>query len=128
VNAATNDPPHIDRAGQYFPAGLLAGPIMFNRHRRIAFSSALVALAAVFSLLAAATSSSALAAGGVPPFCIARGGGAEGGGGGPQDCRYFDYQSCLQASATLHGNCVQNIDYHGEVSTAPAPARTRHRR
>lgn len=71
----------------------------------------------------------ALAAGGVPPFCIARGGGAEGGGGGPQDCRYYDYQSCLQASATLHGNCVQNIDYHGEVSTAPAaPARTRHRR
>jgi hypothetical protein len=75
-------------------------------------------------------SSPVLAAGGVSPFCVMRGGGAEGGGGGPQDCRYFDYQACLQASATLHGNCVQNIDYHGEVSTAPAavPSRARHRR
>jgi hypothetical protein len=100
---------------------------MINPLRRTAFSGALLALAAIFLLVAAATSSPALAAGGVPPFCIARGGGAEGGGGGPQDCRYFDYQSCLQA-AIGRGNCVQNIDYHGEVSTAPAPARGRHRR
>jgi hypothetical protein len=101
---------------------------MINPLRRTAFSGAFLALAAIFMLAAAATSSPALAAGGVPPFCIVRGGGAEGGGGGPQDCRYFDYQTCLQASASLHGNCVLNIDYHGEVSTAPAPARTRHRR
>jgi hypothetical protein len=95
---------------------------MTSPDRRIAFAAFLVALAMI--------SSSALAAGGVPPFCVMRGGGAEGGGGGPQDCRYFDYQTCLQASATLHGNCVQNIDYHGEVSTAPAaaPSRARHRR
>jgi hypothetical protein len=95
---------------------------MTSPDRRIALVAAIFALAMI--------SSSALAAGGVPPFCIARGGGAEGGGGGPQDCRYFDYQACLQASATLHGNCVQNIHYHGEVSTAPAaaPSRARHRR
>jgi hypothetical protein len=95
--------------------------IMTSLDQRIAFAAAIFAIAA--------TSSPALAAGGVSPFCIARGGGAEGGGGGPQDCRYSDYQSCLQAAAGLHGNCVQNIDYHGEVSTAPAlPARARHRR
>ena len=87
------------------------------------------AVSAFTALVLLTPASPALAAGGVPPFCIARGGGAEGGGGGPQDCRYYDYQSCLQASATLNGNCVQNIDYHGEVSTAPTPpARTRHRR
>jgi hypothetical protein len=87
--------------------------IMTSLDRRMAFAAALFALAA--------TSPPVLAGGGVPPFCITRGGGAEGGGGGPQDCRYFDYQACLQASASLHGNCVQNIDYHGEVSTAPVP-------
>jgi hypothetical protein len=46
----------------------------------------------------------------------------------PQLCRFFDFQDCLLAAADLHGNCVQNMDYHGEVSTTPAPARTRHRR
>jgi hypothetical protein len=59
-------------------------------------------------------------------------GGANGPGSSPDDCRYFDYQACLQASVETHGTCVQNIDYHGEVSTAPAPApvpaRARHRR
>jgi hypothetical protein len=63
----------------------------------------------------------------VPPFCVMRG-GPRGPGSVPQLCRFFDYQDCLLAAADLHGNCVQNIDYHGEVSTAPAPARTRHRR
>jgi len=66
------------------------------------------------------------AAGG-PPFCVQRGGGGEASSP-PQICAYNDYQACLQAAAALRGNCVQNIDYHGEVSTAlSAPAR-RHRR
>jgi hypothetical protein len=69
----------------------------------------------------------AVAASGAPPFCIARG-GSQGDGTAPQICAYFDYQACLQAAAELRGNCVQNIDYHGEVSTAPARVRTRHRR
>jgi hypothetical protein len=63
----------------------------------------------------------------VPPFCVMRG-GPRGPGSVPQLCRFFDYQDCLLAAADLHGNCVQNIDYHGEVSGTPAPARTRHRR
>jgi hypothetical protein len=43
-------------------------------------------------------------------------------------CRFFDYQQCLQAAADLNGNCVVNIDYHGEVSMPPALAGTRYRR
>jgi hypothetical protein len=102
---------------------------MIRSDRRFWFSTSLFAFAIV---LLGFAPSPALAAGGVPPFCVARGGGGEGGGGGPQDCRYFDYQSCLQA-AIARGNCVQNVDYHGEVSTtaasAPAPApRARRRR
>jgi Protein of unknown function (DUF3551) len=62
-----------------------------------------------------------------PPFCVMTG-GPRGPGSVPQFCRFFDYQQCLLAAADLHGNCVQNIDYRGEVSTTPAPARTRHRR
>jgi hypothetical protein len=46
----------------------------------------------------------------------------------PQICRFFDYQQCLQAAADLHGNCVVNIDYHGEVSMPPASAAARQRR
>jgi hypothetical protein len=57
---------------------------------------------------------------------VARGGGGEGAAP-RQDCRYYDYQACLEA-AIGGGNCVQNVDYHGEVSTAPAPVRARHRR
>jgi hypothetical protein len=80
------------------------------------------------ALFVSAVTSSPVLAAGTPPFCVARGGGAEGASP-PQDCRYFDYQACLQASAVLHGNCVQNIDYHGEVSTAPLPSpRARQRR
>jgi hypothetical protein len=99
---------------------------MTRPDRSIAFSATIPVLAALFLLTPAATSSPAFAAGGVPPFCVARGGGGEGGSG-PQDCRYFDYQSCVQA-ASARGNCVQNIDYHGEVSTTATPAPARHRR
>ena len=51
----------------------------------------------------------------VPPFCVSRG-GIDGAGSSPQDCRYSDYQACLQAAANLRGNCVQNIEYHGDTS------------
>jgi hypothetical protein len=95
--------------------------------RRTAFPTAVFAFATSCLLALAATPTPAVAATGAPPFCVLRG-GSEGGGTAPQICAYFDYQVCLQAAADLHGNCVQNIDYHGEVSTAPAQVRTRHRR
>jgi hypothetical protein len=63
---------------------------------------------------------------GVPPFCIMRG-GPRGPGSVPQLCRWYDYQSCLQAAAELNGNCVVNIDYKGKVSLDPPPLRTRRR-
>jgi uncharacterized protein DUF3551 len=96
--------------------------------RRIAVTASLLASAAII-LLAPAVSSlaPAIAASGVPPFCVLRG-GSDGPGSSPQLCAYFDYQACLQAAADFHGNCVQNIDYHGEVSTAPTAPRARHRR
>ena len=98
---------------------------MTRPDRSIALSATLLALAALFLLAPTATSSPAFAAGGVPPFCVARGGGGEGGSG-PQDCRYFDYQSCVQA-ASARGNCVQNIDYqrsldHRDTSSGATPA------
>jgi hypothetical protein len=75
------------------------------------------------SVMAVLASSVAPAAtrSGVPPFCVMVG-GPRGQGSVPQLCRFYDYQACLQAAAELHGNCVVNIDYHGPVSTAPAPA------
>lgn len=100
---------------------------MTKPDRRTAFSAAVVTFAGGFLLVLAAMPAPAGAATGAPPFCVLRG-GSQGGGTGPQICAYFDYQACLQAAADLHGNCVQNIDYHGEVSTAPAGVRTRHRR
>jgi len=93
---------------------------MANFDRRIALSATAI-LFATMSLPAPAS------AAGAPPFCVSRG-GVNGPGGSPELCAYTDYQACLQAAAELRGNCVQNIDYHGEVPTAPAPARTRHRR
>ena len=95
---------------------------MTNPDRRTAFATAALALATNFLL-----TPTVAAGGGAPPFCVLRG-GSQGGGTAPQICAYFDYQACLQAAADLHGNCVQNIDYHGDVSTAPAQVRTRHRR
>ena len=87
-------------------------------------------IVAVFALatglLLALAAAPAVGATGAPPFCVLRG-GSQGGGTAPQVCAYFDYQACLQAAADLHGNCVQNIDYHGEISTGPARVRTRHR-
>jgi hypothetical protein len=82
--------------------------------------SAFGVLLAVLCLPAPAASAAA-----VSPFCVLRG-STDGPGGSPQLCAYTDYQACLQAAADLRGNCVQNIDYHGEAATAPA--RTRRRR
>jgi hypothetical protein len=96
--------------------------------RPVAFPNAARAWATAYLLALAVTPAPAVAATAAPPFCVARGGGAEGGGGGPQICAYSDYQTCLQAAADLRGNCVQNIDYHGEAPTAPAGVRTRNRR
>ena len=101
---------------------------MTGLDRRSGLAVAALALAAIS--LPPLTAAPALAESGVAPFCIAYGGGGEGGGGRTEDCRYFDWQACLQAAAS-RGNCVQNIDYHGTVSTtstAPATAPVRSRR
>jgi hypothetical protein len=102
------------------------GTMMTRPDRPIASLAIALALAAIFLLTPVATPSAALAAG-VPPFCVLQG-GSNGPGSTPQVCAYFDYQVCLQAAADLRGNCVQNIDYHGDISTTPAPARARRSR
>jgi hypothetical protein len=84
-------------------------------------------LACSATIVLASWATPAAARSDVPPFCVMTG-GPRGPGTVPQLCRFFDYQDCLLAAADLHGNCVQNIDYRGDVSTIPAPARTRHRR
>jgi hypothetical protein len=93
---------------------------MIRSERRMSIAAVVLSFAAICLPAPAAV------AAGAPPFCVLRGGPQ--GGLAPQICAYSDYQLCLQAAADLHGNCVQNIDYHGEVSTAPAPARSRPRR
>src|SRR5690242_17991872 len=86
--------------------------------------AATVALATICLPALAATSA---AAAGAPPFCVARGGAGEAGGLSPQICAYHDYQQCLHAAAQFPGNCVQNIDYPGEVSTGMTLSRARRR-
>jgi hypothetical protein len=83
----------------------------------VAFSTAALLAA---TMVLASSSAPAVARSDVPPFCVMVG-GPRGPSTMPQLCRFYDYQECLQASAVLHGNCVVNIDYHGPVSTAPAP-------
>ena len=80
--------------------------------------AALALLAAADGLLTAAAAASS----GVPPFCVKRG-GPRGPDSVPQLCRFYDYQTCLQAAADLNGNCVVNIDYKGVVSLEPRRAR-----
>ncbi|MGO4716516.1 hypothetical protein [Bradyrhizobium sp. 2TAF24] len=78
--------------------------------------SAVTARATVLAVVVASTVlSPAMAArtapprpSGPPPFCISRGGG-DGASGVYTDCRYYDYQSCIQA-AIERGNCVRNIN------------------
>jgi hypothetical protein len=45
---------------------------------------------------------------GPSPFCVDAG-GSNGPGSRPQDCQYYDYQSCIEAAA-VRGNCVRNIE------------------
>ena len=85
------------------------------------------AIIAFASICLPALAASPASAAGAPPFCVARGGAGEAGGVSPQICAYHDYQQCLQAAAELRGNCVQNIDYHGEVSTGLTLSRARRR-
>ena len=82
-----------------------------------------IALAVGAALMLGATVPSAAAAGAVAPYCIATGSGGEGGGYRTGRCEFFDYQKCLQAAAS-GGNCIQNIDYHGEPP-ASTPSRRR---
>jgi hypothetical protein len=80
---------------------------------------------AALALLAATqvvTTPAEAANSGVPPFCVKRG-GPRGPDSVPQLCRFYDYQTCLQAAADLNGNCVVNIDYKGVVSLEPRRAR-----
>jgi len=68
------------------------------------------ALAAIVVAIVAITPAAAAARrSGPPPFCIDRG-GRFGPGSTPLDCRYYDYQTCLQAAADTRGNCVRNIN------------------
>jgi hypothetical protein len=69
----------------------------------------------------------AAARSGVPPFCVKRG-GSRGPDSEAQVCQFYDYQECILAAVELRGNCVVNVDYRGEVSTAPTPSQTRPRR
>jgi hypothetical protein len=104
------------------PDAEVIGATMTRSDCPIAFLTIVLALTGIF--LPAPSTSLALAAG-APSFCVTRG-GSNGPGSEPQDCAYFDYQACLQAAADMHGNCVVNIDYHGEVSTMSTPARALH--
>jgi hypothetical protein len=82
--------------------------------------SALVAAVAMLVLAGppAQARPSGAAKSGIPPFCVLTG-GPRGPGSLPQICRFFDYQTCLQAAADLRGNCVINIDYPHKITGAP---------
>jgi hypothetical protein len=78
------------------------------------------------SLGGLASSAATAAQSAVPPYCVMTG-GPRGPGSVPQLCRFFDYRQCLEAAAALHGNCVVNIDYRGDVRM-PASEQPRYRR
>ncbi len=73
-------------------------------------AAALAAIAVALSMISPATAAARRppAHSGPPPFCISRGGG-DGASGTYTDCRFYDYQACLQAAAE-RGNCVANIN------------------
>jgi hypothetical protein len=52
------------------------------------------------------------------PFCLLPG-STNGPGGAPQICGYYDWQTCLEAAAVRRANCVVNIDFPGQVVSAP---------
>jgi hypothetical protein len=94
--------------------------------RRTMLSAAVLLAGSAAFVPASWTAATAAVRSSVPPFCVATGGAR--GFPLPQICRFFDYQQCLQAAADLHGNCVVNIDYRGELSMPPASAGARQRR
>lgn len=94
-----------------------------NRRARLS-ATALLACSTLFVVGSWATATAARS--GAPPYCVLKGGPR--GIPLPQICRFYDYQQCLQAAADLNGNCVLNIDYHGDVSTRPMPERSGRRR
>jgi hypothetical protein len=98
---------------------------MRTDRRTTVSAAALLACWATFAQASWATATAAPRSG-APPFCVLKGGAR--GMSLPQICSFFDYQECLQAAADLHGNCVVNIDYHGEVAVSPAASQPRHRR
>lgn len=95
-------------------------------NRQTAISAAVLLACSVIAVVPSSAAPAAAMRSGVPPFCVLRGGAR--GFPLPQICRFFDFQQCLQAAADLHGNCVVNMDYHGEVSMPPGAAWSRDRR
>ncbi len=81
--------------------------------RCMTVAAALALCAAVLPGFVAEARSAAPSESGVSPFCVLIGGAR--GSELPQICRFYDYPSCLQAAADLHGNCVANIDYRGPM-------------
>jgi hypothetical protein len=94
---------------------------------RRAFSAAAFLSVSATLTMAALMPLPAAASDGTAPYCIARGGSNGESAAYVGNCKYFDYQECLQAAAG-GGNCVQNIDYHGGAPTTPAAPQSRHRR
>jgi hypothetical protein len=83
----------------------------FNIKAGTAFATAITLASVVLSVasFAASPRAAAVKQRKPPPFCIDLG-GRYGSGSTPLDCRYYDYQSCLEAAVRPHGNCVRNID------------------
>ena len=94
--------------------------------RRTALSAAVIVTCSALAVMASWAAPAPPARSGVPPFCVLKSGAR--GMYLPQICQFFDYQQCLQAAADLHGNCVLNIDYHGEVRMPPGAAWSPERR
>lgn len=89
--------------------------------RRLVFSAAAIFGMSMLLSLASLAPSSGAELDQQKQFCIARG-GANGDSSYVGSCNYSDYQQCLQAAVQVRGNCVGNIDYHGDAAPA-APAR-----
>jgi len=89
--------------------------------RRFVFSAAAIFGMSALLSLAFPALSSASELDQQKQFCIARG-SANGDSSYVSSCNYSDYQQCLQAAVPVRGNCVGNIDYHGDTAPA-APAR-----
>lgn len=80
-----------------------------------------------FGLLASLTITPTPAAADGAQYCIATS-GANGSGSYVGNCVYTTFEQCLAAVATLRGNCVGNVEYHGGSAAEPAPRRARRAR